>query len=109
MNKAERRAELKDIQHEADAIRAELGISPPGAILYLAPPDLLSDDTMVVEADGFGGATTRVVEGNFPVDYCAKYEKSFETEREAEQAAQQIADGKQSPALVLGAVEAQVT
>jgi hypothetical protein len=77
--------------------------------LYQATPDSLSNDVVVVEADGFGGATTRVVEGNFPVDYCAKCEKSFETEREAEQAAQQIVDNKLSAALVLGTVPAQVT
>ncbi len=109
MNKVERLAELKEIQQKADGIRVELGISPPGAILYLATPDSLSNDAVIVEADGFGGATTRVVEGNFPVDYCAKYEKSFETEREAEMAAQQIAGEKRSPALVLGAADAQVT
>jgi hypothetical protein len=46
---------------------------------------------IVVEADGFGGATTMVVEGNFPIDFMTKVERVFATEQEAEEAAEQIA------------------
>jgi hypothetical protein len=68
---------------------------------------------VVVEADGFGGATTSVVLGNFPLDYFAEYAKSFETEQEAERAAEQIADEQiadeqQSPAEVLGGAASPV-
>jgi hypothetical protein len=97
----ERITRLRELQQEADSIRTELGVSPPGRILYLAAPNVLSNEIIVVEADGFGGATTRVAEGHFPVDYYAKYERVLETERAAEEAAEQIVDEKRSPAIVL--------
>ncbi|MGO8700694.1 MAG: hypothetical protein ACLQVY_23640 [Limisphaerales bacterium] len=52
---------------------------------------------MVVEADGFGGATTRIVEGNYPVDYTTKFEISYPTESEAETAAEEFASHKRIP------------
>ena len=49
---------LRRLQLDADAVRHELGISAPGAITYQAELDVTSDDTVLVEADGFGGART---------------------------------------------------
>ena len=65
--------------------------------------DVTSDDTVLVEADGFGGAATRIVQGNYPVDYSTKFEKSFPTERDAENAAEELATHKRTPRQVLGA------
>lgn len=48
---------LRRLQREADAIRHELGTSAPGPITYQAELDVTSDDTVLVEADGFGAAT----------------------------------------------------
>lgn len=98
MNRAAHMERLKRLQTEADAIRAELGISPPGAILFQTH----GDDLLVVEADGFGGATASVVEGNYPVDYSTKFERVFDSEQEAESAAEAVVTGKASAATVLG-------
>jgi len=100
--KDERIAELRQLQDKADAIRIELGISPPGRILYQAAHNVANNDLVIVEADGFGGATTSIVEGNYPLDYITKFEKSFETEQGAEAAAEKVADGKAPATVVLG-------
>ena len=87
-------AELERLQAEADAIRKELGFSQPGAILYQTWLSAVDEEMIVVEADGFGRATTRVVEGDYPFDYHTKFERTFETEQEAERAADEIDVGK---------------
>ncbi|MGH9433078.1 MAG: hypothetical protein ACRD3T_16220 [Terriglobia bacterium] len=84
-------AELRNLQNRADTLRKELGISRPGEVTFVASRNGVSDDIVVVETDGFGGATTSVVEGNYPVDYVTKFERSFSNEREAEEAAEDIA------------------
>ncbi len=85
---------LRRIHEEADKIRKQLDISPPGEVLYRAELDLIQDKIVLVEADGFGGATTKVVEGNYPVDYFTKFEKAFATEEEAITAAEAVVLGK---------------
>ena len=99
----EKLAELRRLQTKADALRQELTISQPGQITYLAPLDVTSDDTVVVEADGFGGATTCVVQGNYPIDYVIKFEKFFPTEGEAEAAAEEVVCDRRSAREVLAA------
>ena len=101
MNTTEKLQELKALQSKTDALRQQLGINAPGAVIYRADLDAASDDMVLVEADGFGGATTRVVEGNYPVDYIAKFEKFFPTEAEAESAADQLASHKRTAVQVL--------
>jgi len=91
MTRAEKLQELKALQARIDAIRRELGISAPGEVIYEADLDAISDDTVLVEADGFGGATTSIVRGNYPIDYTTKFQKSFPTEAEAEEAADNLA------------------
>jgi hypothetical protein len=103
MNREEKLAELQSLQARADAIREELECSPPGEVTYLAPLGLTSNDTVMVVADGFGGATTSVVEGNYPVDYTTKLEKFFRNESEAESAAEELACRRASPRQVLAA------
>lgn len=78
--------ELKRLQRlhiTVDALRRKLGINAPGVVLYSSPLCALEDEVVVVEADGGGGATTCVVEGNYPVDYITKFEKHFDSEEEA--------------------------
>ncbi len=77
MNRTEKLAELRSLQARADAIREELEFSPPGKIVFLAHLDVSTDNTLLVEADRFGGATASVVEGNYPVDYVTKFERFF--------------------------------
>jgi hypothetical protein len=102
MNTKQKLAELKMVQANADAIRQALGINPPGKVLFLRALNVTGDDVVVVEADGFGGATTSVVEGSYPVDYIIKWEKSFPSEQDAEAAADAATIRGASPDQVLG-------
>ncbi len=90
MNTKAKIAELARLQRKADAIRRELGISPPGKVKFLAPQGS-SGQALVVEADGFGRATASLVDGNYPVDYVTRLERSFPSEEEAGAAAAEIA------------------
>jgi hypothetical protein len=96
-------AELRRLDKRTDALRKELGISRPGEITFVASCNEIGDDIVLVEADGFGGATTSVVEGNYPVDYLTKFQRSFPTEREAEEAAGDVAFNDVSLTDILGA------
>jgi hypothetical protein len=100
-NSIEKLAELRAFQAKADAIREELGFNATGKVIYFASLNVCPDDTVVVEADGFGGATTSVVEGNYPVDYVTKFERFFPSESEAENAAEELACHRASPHQVL--------
>ena len=94
-------ARLQLVQGEVDALRKDLGISPPETVLYLAHLNLPGDDVLIVEADGFGGGTTSVVQGNYPVDYITKLDKHFPTEEEAVSAADAIVERVALPEIVL--------
>jgi hypothetical protein len=92
MNKApigetERKA-IEFLQEELDQLRKRAGISDRGCVLYRADLSYGDDDVVIVEADGFGGATLRVVEGNWPVDYFTHEEQEFATESDAVNAAE---------------------
>jgi len=102
MNRTEKLAELRNLQARADAIRAELDFSPPGKVTFWAPLKLSPDDTVVVEADGLGGAATSVVEGNYPIDYLTKFEKYFPSEKDAEAAAEELSFHGTAPSEILG-------
>lgn len=104
MNTTEKLAELRKLQTKADAIRRELGITSPGQVIYQATLDTAPGDTLLVQADGLGGATTSIVQGNYPVDYIAKFEKFFQTEAEAEAAAEELTSHHCVPGDVLAAV-----
>jgi hypothetical protein len=103
MNTANQLAKLKRLQSQIDAIRAKLGISMPGSVLYQSPWLATGDDLIITVADGFGGATTCIVEGNYPIDFCTKFERHFDTEQEAEAAAEAIATGDAAPTEILQA------
>ena len=53
-------------------------------ILAITP----DEEIILVEADGFGGAVLRVVEGNYPMDFYTREEQAFSTEAEALRAAE---------------------
>jgi hypothetical protein len=101
MNTRQKLKKLRRLQRGVDALRQELRISRPGEVIYEADLDVTSDDTVVVEADGFGGATTSIVRGNYPVDYSTRFEKFFKTETEAETAAEELASHRGTPRQVL--------
>ncbi len=101
MNRDEKLADLRNLETKAAAIRKELAISPPGMLIFLAKCDAGDDEIVVVEADGFGGATTRIVAGNYPVDFISKFDKFFMSEEEAIAAAERVAFEGASPYEVL--------
>src|SRR5437667_436448 len=71
-------------------IRKRLGISNPGEVVFQAPQGRWSDNDIVVEADGIGGATLLVVEGNYPIDYSIKFQRKFPSEDAASEAAEKL-------------------
>ena len=102
MNKTEKLAELRNLQARADAIREELEFSPPGKVTFMAAVKHSPDDAVVVETDGFGGATTSVVEGNYPIDYLTSFEKYFPSEKDAEAAAEELSFHGAATSEILG-------
>jgi hypothetical protein len=92
LNEADRQA-VSRLQGQIDELRRQLNISPPGDVLYRADLSYADDEIVVVEANGFGGATLLVVEGNYPVDFCTREEKTFPTEAEALEAADALCTG----------------
>ena len=101
MNRDDKLADLRNLETEAAAIRKELAISPPGMIIFSAQWDAGDDESVIVEADGFGGATTRIVAGNYPVDFISKFDKFFISEEEAVAVAEQVAFEGASPYEIL--------
>ena len=101
MHTKEKLAELESLQAKGEAIRLELGISAPGQITFLAPYGAAGCEAVVVTANGFGGATASVIDGNYPVDYVTKFAKSFPSEQQAAEAATQVAFAGLAPSRVL--------
>ena len=71
-------SELRELDARADKIRESLGISKRGEVIFQADLYEIDDDKVIVEADGYGGATLSVIEGNYPIDYQTKESKLFE-------------------------------
>jgi len=94
-------ARLKRLQAEVNFIRRKLRISAPNAVLHLSSLDICGDDLVVVEADGFGGATTSIVEGNYPIDYLSRHAKKFDSEKAACDAAAEIVEQHVEPEVAL--------
>jgi len=92
MSAEEMIARLRELQAEADEIRQKLRIGAPSEVLFLSCLNMVDEDIVVVEADGFGGATTKVVEGNYPLDYMALSEEEFSTQAAALAAAAKLVD-----------------
>ena len=82
---------LRKLHARSQQIRERLAISRPGETVYQAPESRWSDNDVVVEANGFGGAKLLIVEGNYPIDYSIKTERIFESEETACEAADKIA------------------
>jgi hypothetical protein len=101
MNRDEKLAALRTFETKAAAIRKELVISPPGMVIFSARWDAGDEESVIVEADGFGGATTRIVAGNYPVDFISKFVKFFISEEEAIAAAERVAFEGASPYEIL--------
>ena len=81
---------LHQLEKKVAVLRQKLGISARGEMLFQAPRSIWSATDVVVEADGDGGATLRLVEGNYPADYITHKEQHFQTEDDACEAAEQL-------------------
>jgi len=84
-------AKLRRLEARSQQIRERLGICGPGEVIYQAPQSRWSENDVVVEANGLGGAKMLIVEGNYPIDYSIKSQRLFETEDGACEAADKIA------------------
>jgi hypothetical protein len=93
MNDEKSLTRLKQLETESAEIRQRLGISSPNTVIYQASINTIDDETLVVEADGFGAATLSIVEGNYPIDFLCLRETRFPSEREAIRAAERLTDG----------------
>lgn len=80
---------LSKLARQAAELRQAARINAPGALLFRADMGA-KDRTVLVEADGCGGATLLIVEGNYPLDFLTLYERGFRTERSALNAAHRI-------------------
>ena len=81
---------LRKLEQQSRRIRSRLGVSRPGEVIFQAPQGRWSDNDIVVEADGIGGAKLLIVEGNYPIDYSIKSEQEFRSEDAASEAAEKI-------------------
>jgi len=90
MNTHTQLQKLRKLEHQSRRIRKRLGISNPGEVIFQAPQGRWSDNDIVVEADGIGGAKLLVVEGNYPIDYSIKSEREFRSEAAACTAAEEL-------------------
>jgi hypothetical protein len=63
-----------------------------GEILFEACYSVWPDEQLVVEADGNGGATLMILEGNYPLDYFIKRQQRFASEDAACDAADVMID-----------------
>jgi hypothetical protein len=90
MNKIHLLRKLSRLEQQSQVIRDTLKISRPDEILYHAPQSTWSDNDIVVEAGGQGDARLLIVEGNYPIDYLIRFERSFASEDEACEAAYKL-------------------
>ena len=81
---------ITSLQEKLDSLRRQLGVADRGVILYRSEPSYADDEFIVAEADGFGGATMRRGEGNYPTDFLTLQELEFATEFDAVRAAQNL-------------------
>lgn len=91
LNKIDRESVAR-LQGQLDELRKRLGVSDRGQILHRFDASHCDEEIILVEADGFGGAVLRVVEGNYPMDFYTREEKVFATEAEALRAAESFCE-----------------
>jgi hypothetical protein len=85
----EARAALQELDAASKAIREKFKFSNPDECIWSGD---YFDDELIVEADGYGGATLSRIEGNHPVDYFVHDSMTFDTEDEACRAANALLD-----------------
>jgi hypothetical protein len=81
---------ITSLQEKLDSARRQLGVADRGVILYRSEASYGDAEFIVVEADGFGGATVRRGDGNYPTDFLTLQELEFATEFDAVRAAEDL-------------------
>lgn len=78
----EDRMQIEALEDKLYELRESMCISRKDEILaqYIMPGD---ENLMLVCADGFGGASLEIVEGNYPVDYYTHHYHNFPNEADA--------------------------
>ena len=87
LNKTDRDSVAR-LQQQLDTLRKRLGVSDRGQILHRFDASCCDEEIILVEAEGFGGAVLRVIEGNYPMDFYTREDQAFSTEAEALRAAE---------------------
>lgn len=67
---------LKALDDAARELRQELELDQPGEVVWSGET---YESQIIVEADGYGAATVREVEGNYPVDFYVRREQTCNT------------------------------
>ena len=83
---------LKHLHAKSEKIRRQLRISSPNSVIFRAAMNPVDAEEVIVEADGFGGARLKLIEGNYPIDFLSLRETKFPTEAKAITAAEQLVD-----------------
>jgi len=83
---------IAQAQGRLDELRKRLGVSDRGQVLHRFDASHCDEEIIIVEADGYGGAVFRVVEGNYPMDFFTREEQAFPTEAEALRAAESFCE-----------------
>ena len=74
---------ISDLQQRLDDLRKQIGVADRGSILFRAEISFGDDECIIVEADGFGGAVLRIVDGVYPTDFVTRQELEYATEWDA--------------------------
>ena len=90
MKRRERIQRLKKLEQEVQQFRERLRFSERGEVLFQASQGMWTDNEVIVEADGTGGASLQMVAGNYPIVYSVKFEKRYRTEDAACKAAETL-------------------
>jgi hypothetical protein len=81
---------IASLQEKLDSLRRRLGVADRGVILYRSEVSYADAEFIVVEANGFGGATMRRAEGDYPTDFMTLEELEFAIEFDAVRAAENL-------------------
>lgn len=96
MTKSKVIALVECLERRTEDLRTRIGISKRGEMIFHAPLSMWSSKDVAVEADGKGGASLIVVEGNYPVDYLVHSERRFTSEHEACEVAEEMLEDTSS-------------
>ena len=83
--------EIRRLERRLKRLRLRFRISDRNEVTSLYDGDV--DERIAVEADGLGGARVVRAEGNYPVDYSTRDERSFRNGDTASRAAHCLSEG----------------